>query len=226
MSTVAIPLPIALREGDRLPAGEFLSRWEALPDLRHAELIDGIVFMPSPVSRTHATLHMSLGAWLWLYSDATPGCEALSEGTWVMGRDDVPQPDLALRIRPSHGGQSGDSGTYAAGAPELIVEITGSSSSRDLGIKLELYQRIGVREYITVLLKPRRIIWRKLVGGRYGELQSNEDGLLRSEVFPGLWLDPEAVFDPARSIRTAVEQGLQSAEHAEFACKLVVHKPR
>ena len=191
-----------------------------MPELKHAELIDGVVFMPSPVSNHHAKSHWSVGGWLWLYADLTPGCEGAAEGTWVMGPDDVPQPDVSLRILPERGGQSHDAGNYVGGAPELVVEVSGSSSSRDLGVKLELYRRAGVREYLTVLLKPRQVIWRQLIRSRYKSIEPDSDGLLRSRVFPGLWLDPEAVWDARRSLRSALELGTQSPEHAAFVRRL------
>jgi Uma2 family endonuclease len=123
MSISAPVLPPPLRDGDRLTSDEFLRRWEAMPDLKHAELIDGIVYMPSPVSRKHSVFHTPLAAWLDNYVAQTPGCECGVEGTWIMGQREVPQPDLALWILPEFGGQSRDEGEYAAGAPELIVEV-------------------------------------------------------------------------------------------------------
>lgn len=221
MSLAAIPTPAPpLRDGDRLSAPQFLRRWEAMPGLKHAELIDGTVLMPSPVTNRHSRLHGALGAWLWLYADLTPGCEMGLEGTWVMGPSDVPQPDASLRILPAFGGQSHDSGEYAAGAPELIVEVSGSSVARDLGPKLELYRRAGVREYVTILPKSNRIVWRELRDGQYVEIAADPDGLLRSRVFPGLWLDPASVWDPGLSLRTAVEAGAASPEHGEFVRSL------
>jgi len=223
MSLAAATLPIVLREGDRLDAAEFLRRWDGMPDLKHAELIGGIVFMPSPVSRGHGIYQMKLGAWAFFYTEHTPGCQVSGEATWVMGPRDVPQPDVALQILPEYGGQSGDSGEFFGGAPELVIEISNSSSSRDLGIKLELYRSAGVKEYITILLQPNRIIWRQLFRGRYKDIAPDSKGLLRSHVFPGLWLDPAAVWDPEKSLRTAVEQGTKSAEHAAFVRRLAAN---
>jgi Uma2 family endonuclease len=224
MPLAAIPLPPPLREGDRLTAMEFLRRWDAMPDLEYAELIDGIVFMASPVSKSDGRPHINFSGWIWMYCDSTPGCEAMAETTSILGDKDVPQPDITLRILPELGGQSHDEGDYVSGAPELIVEVSGSSSSRDLGIKLDLYRRTGVREYLTVLLKPRQVIWRRLVRGRYEEMEPGEDGLLRSHIFPGLWLDPAAVWDAERSLRPALELGLQSPEHAAFVRKLTAKR--
>jgi Uma2 family endonuclease len=199
---------------------EFLRRWDAMPELKHAELIDGIVFMASPVLLSHGDYHLRFGFWLSFYADSTPGCRATVDTTTVLGEKNVPQPDLALRILPEHGGQTQVDGGYLSGAPELVVEVSGSTSSRDLGIKLNLYRRMGVREYITVLLRPRQVIWRQLVRSRYQELEPDEDGLLRSRVFPGLWLDPVSAWDLNRSMRPALEQGLQSPDHADFVRKI------
>lgn len=221
MPSLAIALPPSLREGDRLDSAEFLRRWEAMPELKHAELIDGVVYcMPSPVSFSHGDAHNDMTAWLWLYNDATPGCKSGLETTWVMGPANVPQPDIYLRILPEYGGQSSQSGNYGGGAPELIVEVSGSTLSRDLGAKLELYRDTGVREYITILLNPQKVIWRQLVRGRYREIAPNDDGLLCSRVFPGLWLDPDALWSKKKSIRTAVERGLRTPEHAAFVKRL------
>ncbi len=166
MSLATSLLVHTLREGDRLTAEEFLRRWEKMPDLKHAELINGIVFFnPSPVSTAHSDSHFDLAQWLGTYRDATPGCQAGLECTWRMGPDDVAQPDLFLRLDPEYGGQSRTEGKYAAGAPELTVEVSGSSTSRDLGVKLALYRRSGVREYLSVLLNPKQVIWRTLVRG-------------------------------------------------------------
>ena len=220
MPLAALALPTQLREGDRLSGAEFIRRWETMPDLKRAELISGVVFMPSPVAMPHSDAHKELCLWLLLYENLTPGCHGGIECTWLMGPKDVPQPDIFLRILPEHGGQSGLEGKYATGAPELIVEVTGSSVSRDLGVKLELYRRAGVREYLTAMLHSRQIIWRQLVRGRYKEIEPDDDGLLRSVAFPGLWLDPAAVWNPKISIRTAVEKGIQSPEHDAFVRRL------
>ncbi|MBM3797565.1 MAG: Uma2 family endonuclease [Acidobacteria bacterium] len=166
-AATAAALPPPLFEGDHLDAAEFLRRWEALPDLKYAELIDGVVFLGSPLSLDHGTTHHEIDTWLGVYRSRTAGCQAGSDTTWVVGLKAVPQPDIFLRILPEYGGQSGetDGGRYGAGTPELIVELTGSSLSRDLGAKKELYRSVGVREYLTVELPARNITWRQLVRG-------------------------------------------------------------
>src|SRR5450755_4786145 len=98
MSIAAPVSPPPLRDGDRLTTDEFMRRWEAMPDLKHAELIDGLVYMPSPVSRHHDDSHGALHLWLATYTVGTPGCRAGLEGTWLMDERDVPQPDCTLWI--------------------------------------------------------------------------------------------------------------------------------
>ena len=89
-----------LLEGDSLTSDEFMRRWEEIPDLKHAELIDGIVYMPSPVGRGHQIFEPFLSGWL-DRSQLTPGCCPGAEGTWLMGERQVPQPDICSSYSPS-----------------------------------------------------------------------------------------------------------------------------
>ena len=211
-------LPPPLRKGDRMTSDEFIRRWEAMPDLSRAELIDGVVHRASPVTDIHADFHFRISSWLTLYVLSTPGCGARTEATWLISNDAVPQPDLALKILPEHGGQSRVEGKYAAGAPELIVEVGYSSSARDAGAKLRLYERSGVREYITVRPVKELLIWRELRDGKFRELApAPADGLLRSKVFPGLWLDTAALWNnDLPGLAAVVQRGVSSEEHARF----------
>lgn len=202
-------LPPLLRDGDRLTREEFLRRWEKMPDLKRAELIDGIVYMPSPVSDFHDEFHSRLASWLTYYATATPWCRYGIAGTWLMSPDSAPQPDLTLRIRPESGGQSRIESSYSAGAPELIVEISHSTAAKDRGAKLRLYERSGVREYITVPPEQQQIVWRELAEGAYRELAAESDGLFRSRVFPGLWLDPHSLWaGHLPGLAAAVQKGI------------------
>jgi hypothetical protein len=213
--------PPPLRDGDRLTSDEFLRRWEAMPDLKHAELIDGTVYMPSPVTCNHSDFHLPLAGWIWHYTAGTPGCRGGIEGTWVMGRRDVPQPDLALRILPESGGQSRMEGEYTAGAPELIVEVSLSSLARDLGAKLKLYERMGVRECLIAVVGQSKFLWYESGAGGFQPLEPDADGIFRSRCFPGLWLDAEALWrlDQTR-VLSIVQLGLASPEHAAFVARL------
>ena len=221
MSMPAQVLPPALREGDRLTRDEFLRRWDAMPDLKHAELIGGVVHMASPVSNPHGSPHMRLAFWLGLYGMHTPSIDGNANTTWLMSGDDVPQPDLAMRILPECRGQSHDEGDYPAGAPELVVEISHATTSKDAGEKLRLYERCGVREYLIAQTAKRRIVWRELMDGKYREIAPDADGVLRSRVFPGLWLDPDALWNGGfAGVAVAVQQGVATSEHEAFVREL------
>ena len=206
--------------GMRLDLAEFLSRWEALPGLKNAELIEGVVYLSSPVSNEHCTLDNILSVWLGLYAEATCGCNAGNNGTCTM-LGQSPQPDIFLRILEDYGGKSSVTGKLLGGAPELVVEICVNSEELDFGPKLALYQRAGVQEYITVEPNLPRIVWRVLVDGCYQAIQADSKGILRSQCFPGLWLNTEAFWAGDRGrIRKTLNAGLKSAAHREFAAQL------
>ena len=212
----------ALSAGDRLTRAEFETRYLAMPEVKKAELIEGVVYMPSPVSQKyHSGPHFLLVGWLARYCEATPGVEGGDNATVRLDLENEPQPDALLRIVPALGGQSGDSGGYIGGAPELIAEVANSSASYDLHDKLRAYQRNGVREYIVWRVAEAAIDWFVLRNDRYQRMELDGEGRYRSEVFPGLWLDPATLIrgDMARH-RAVYEQGLASPEHAEFAARL------
>lgn len=218
MASITETLP-ELVAGDRLTRAEFLRRWEAMSEVKKAELIGGIVYMPSPLSREHGVMDSCISGWLITYAAHTPGCEAASNATWLMAKD-APQPDNDLRILPEYGGQSKLEGKYTSGAPELAAEVCLSRTSYDLHQKLELYQAAGVEEYLTMLLHEKELRWQRLIQGQYQPLPVGEDGIWRSVVFPGLWLDGAALLrGDMGQVLTILQQGLNSAEHTAFvAC--------
>ena len=216
--------PPGLVTGERMDLEEFLRRWEELPDLKNAELIDGVVYVGSPVSLEHGSLDTLIHLWLAYYAQASPGCGAGNNSTWLM-LGSAPQPDAYLRILPSHGGQSGNERLYGAGAPELVVEICVTSTEVDFGPKLALYQRAGVREYITIELFGRRLVWRMLENAAYISQKLPPDGILRSQVFPGLWLDIAAFWaDDGPRILETLSAGLSSEDHQQFVQHLAAAK--
>ena len=205
-----------LTTGMRLDLDEFLARWEALPGLKFAELIEGVVYLSSPLSLEHGENENVLAWWLGSYAVATRGCKAQNNITCKM-LGQSPQPDISIRIKGEFGGQSIDSGNLLAGAPELVVEICVTSTELDFGPKLALYWRAGVLEYITIQPLQPRIVWRVLVDGRYQEIQPDDMGILRSQCFPGLWLDTAAFWaDDGRRMQETLNEGLESKAHHEF----------
>lgn len=217
MPSTAHAVPPLLRDGDRLTRDEFLRRWDAMPGLKRAELINGVVSLASPVSRPNGRFSYLLNAWIAYYEMATPGVESGSGGTWLMSEADVPQPDLDLRILPAAGGLSRDQGNYPAGTPELVVEVGQTTHSKDAGEKLRLYEREGVREYITVRPQRRQITWRASVRRKFTEILPAKNGFYRSRVFPGLWLDPAAFWNQdLPGLAAAVQAGVATLDHARF----------
>jgi Uma2 family endonuclease len=214
-----------LQNGDHLTRDEFERRWEAMPDVSKAELIEGIVHMPAAAAvlhEFHSAPHVRLSAVLANYWAATPGLTAGDNGSIRMDLPNMPQPDLYLMVLPQHGGQAriGDDG-YVAGAPELIAEVSASSASYDLHDKREVYRRNGVREYVVWRTYDFDLDYFALRDGRYQPLTADESGVYRSEVFPGLWLDARALLagDLAGVLRT-LNLGLATPEHAAFVARL------
>ena len=219
-SPAAVPLP-ELRAGDRLSRAEFERRYAAMPHVKKAELVEGVVYMPSPVTQDHGTPHFDLIGWLALYRWATPGVQGADNTTIRLDLDNEPQPDAQLRIRPERGGQSRDSGKCVAGAPELIAEVALSSASYDLHDKLRAYQRNGVLEYVVWRVEDGAIDWFVLRDDRYEPMALSAAGHYQSRVFPGLWLDPDAlVRGDFAQVAAVIQQGLASAEHADFVRRL------
>jgi Uma2 family endonuclease len=213
--------PPPLIDGQRLNQAEFLRRYEATPPGFKAELIGGVVHVPSPLSRPHGRGSFGLTTWLGVYQARTPGVEGLENTTTVMDELGVPQPDVQLRILPECGGQTRNEGQYVAGAPELVVEVAKSSRTIDLGTKRADYQRVGVKEYVVVTLDPDEVHWHVRRGKTLVRVRPGRDGLYRSKVFPGLWLDPAALLrKDLTGVLAALDRGLATPEHAEFVARL------
>ncbi len=215
--------PPPLENGDRLTRTEFERRYRAMPRLKKAELIEGVVYMPSPVRlKSHGLPHYDLIAWLGTYRARTPGLLGGDNSTVRLDLDNEPQPDVLLLIDPALGGQATISDDdYVEGAPELVAEVAASSASYDLGVKKNAFRRNGVREYVIWRVLDREIDWFVLREGRYEELPRDAAGLYRSEVFPGLWLDPAAmVRGDLAAVLDTLQQGLATAEHASLVERL------
>jgi hypothetical protein len=159
--SAAIP---PLQAGDHLTRDEFERRYRAMPHVHRAELIEGVVYMPSPVSASEpGEPHFDLNGW--------------------------------------------------------IIEIAASSASYDLHEKLHVYRRNGVQEHLVWRAWDRAIDWFILREGRFERLDSAE-GIYRSQVFRGLWLDgAAAIRGDMPGVLEVLHLGLASPEHTEFVCE-------
>ena len=209
--------------GDRLTREEFERRYAATPGLFKAELIEGVVYVPSPVRHVqHGRPHALLVAWLAHYEAATPGVQVSGNATVRLDGSNVPQPDVLLFLPRELGGQARvDADGYLSGPPELAAEVTASTASYDLHDKKRAFQRNGVREYLAWRTEDRALDWFSLRGRRYRSLTADATGILRSQVFPGLWLDrPALVRRDLASVLRTLALGLGSREHAAFVARL------
>lgn len=215
-----------LVEGMRLDQTTFHALYESMPSGFRAELIEGVVRMPSPVGYTHGEFHQSAIAWLSYYRESTPGLQVLDNATAILGNRSEPQPDAMLRILPEHGGQTRNEEGYVVGAPELILEVASSTRYIDLGPKLNDYERAGVREYIVLAANPDEVLWFAREGEALVAKQPSDDGLFRSSIFPGLWLDPQALIrGDTKRLREVLALARATPEHEAFVAALAAAKP-
>jgi Uma2 family endonuclease len=210
-----------LENGDRLSRAEFERRYAAMPEHCKAELIQGIVYMSAALRfRSHGKPHSQLNAWLATYQIFTPGVEIADAATVRLDDDNEPQPDIALFI--ATGGQTSISADdYVEGAPELLAEISASTVSIDLGAKKTAYQQNGVQEYIVWRVLDGSIDWFYLDNGTYVDLPPDDDGIIRSREFPGLWLDRSALLNGNMpQVIALLQTGLAADAHQTFCQSL------
>jgi len=218
-TTVDLDTP-PLRDGDRLTADEFHRRYEAMPHVLNANLIDGVVYMSSPISfGRHAEPCALIVGLLHVYARFLRGLRLGDNSTLRVDDRNEPQPDVMLSLDADRGGQTWeDDRGFLHGTPELVVEVAASSARIDAGVKRDLYERIGVKEYILWRPLEDRLDWWGHADGSYQPLPADAAGVIRSAVFPGLWLDvPALMADDIRRLTETLEAGLASPEHQAFA---------
>lgn len=215
--TIKVP---HVESGDHLTRPDFERRYQAMPHIKKAELIEGVVYVASPVRiANHGRPHAQIIGWLLVYSAATPGVDLADNATVRLDINNEPQPDALLRLEPEVGGNSHISeDDYLEGAPELIAEIAASSASYDLNDKLNAYRRNGVQEYIVWQIYENRLDWFSLKEGNYVNLQPDATGVIRSDIFPGLWLSVTALIEGNLAVSSCVATGITDTGASGF-CK-------
>jgi Uma2 family endonuclease len=219
-SNLQLPL---LKNGERLSRAEFERRYEAMPNLKKAELVEGVVYMSAALRfRSHGQPHGDLIGWLWTYKIVTLGVEVGIEPTVRLDLNNAPQPDVVLLIEPGSGGQAQLSqDDYIEGAPELVVEVAASTVAIDLGDKKQAYLRNGVQEYLVWQVLEQRLDWFRLQDGVYVPLVPDATGMIKSQVFPGLWLAvTDLLAGDMQKVQAVLQAGLNSDEHQNFVQKL------
>jgi Uma2 family endonuclease len=207
-----------LENGDCLDQATFHRRYLAMPEDFRAELINGIVYVSSPLKINHGRHHALVIGWIANYWAATPGTDLGDNPTVILADDGEPQPDAVLMIDPAHGGQATISeDNHVVGPPELVVEVASSSESYDMHQKRRDYEQAGMLEYVVVLLREQAVRWFTLENGAYRDLPPGDGGVYRSRVFPGLWLDAAALLQlNGRRVLEVLQQGLCDPSHAAF----------
>lgn len=221
-----IPL---LENGDHLTRQEFVRRWEAMPELKRAELIEGVVYMGAALRhRQHGQPHGLMLGWLSGYHCETPGLEFGVSASVELDDANEPQPDCYLFLPTALGsGASVNAAGYLEGPPDLVAEIAASTASIDLHKKKQVYERHGVQEYIVWRTTEGVLDWFVLEDGRYTELDPDAAGILRSRRCPGLWLDFAAMIrSDAKRVHEVLDQGLATPEHSAFVQQLAPHVTR
>lgn len=212
-----------LENGERLDQKTFHARYERMGENIKAELIGGKVYiMAPPVSSRHGRPHSRLTGWLEAYALATPGTDVLDNTTTILGDDSEPQPDACLIVLPEYGGRTVERTVgWIEGPPELVVEVASSSQSYDLHEKRDDYERFGAGEYLVFAEQQKSVHWWVRRNEKFAELTPGADGVIRSEVFPGLWLSFAALVQSNRALlHNVLRQGLASPEHAAFVARL------
>jgi Uma2 family endonuclease len=212
-SILAIP---PLENGDRLSRSEFERRYQAMPKLKKAELIEGITYMASPLRiKSHGEPHGLLITWLGTYRAFTPGIVLGDSPTVRLDPDNEPQPDVVLFVPGRQATISTDD--YIEGAPELVVEVAASSAAIDLHDKKRAYRRNYVQEYLVWRTLEYQFDWFMLQADEYVPLVADDRGIIRSRVFPGLWLAvPALLAGDMALVLSGLQEGLSSPEHQEF----------
>lgn len=211
-----LPYVPPLENGDCLSRDEFERRYEAMPDLKKAELIDGVVYVGSPFAGPHSECHAFILAWLGVYGSQTHTVAIGDNATVRLSVKNEVQPDALMRLK-ENGQSTVGPDNHFEGAPEFVAEVASSSVSREPHSKLELYQRHGVKEYLVWRVLEQDLDWFRLVDGVYQPLTPDENGVIRSVEFPGLWLNRIALLkSDMAAVLTTLNQGINSPEHGAF----------
>ncbi|MCO5188380.1 MAG: Uma2 family endonuclease [Anaerolineae bacterium] len=201
-----------LTSGDHLSLAEFERRYRAHPEIKKAELVEGVVYVSSADYIAHARIHSYIDLWLGNYVAQTPGLEIANNLSVLLDLDNEVQPDVCA-WRQESPSVTFDAHGMMVGAPDFVGEVAASSAANDLHKKKAVYRRSQVAEYLVLAVYEQAVFWHNLQDGTYVLLQHDANGIYRSRVFPGLWLDAEALWtgDLQRLLAT-VQAGLAMVE--------------
>ncbi|MBX2999036.1 MAG: Uma2 family endonuclease [Caldilineaceae bacterium] len=207
-----------LHNGDRLSRAEFEQIYKARPDIKKAELIEGVVYMSSPLYADHAEAHSDIDGWLAVYRSTTPGIRVMNNLSVRLDADNEVQPDVAVFVDPQ---RIIPVSTFVEAIPALAVQIASSSAAYDLHQKLHVYRRNGVQEYLVLLVHEKETRWYRWQEGDYRQLQPDAEGILRSEMLPGLWFHSGHFWQrDLAGVLAVLQKGIASPDHEAFVKSL------
>jgi Uma2 family endonuclease len=213
--------PVLLATGDRMDQPTFHRLYSQTPPGFKAELVEGAVYVASPVSSHHSIPHARIMLWLGLYELATPSTIVCDNGTLVMNDANELQPDAMLLLNSSVGGGCALADGYVRGVPELVVEVSHTTESLDRVSKRRVYESLGVAEYLVVLVASQSVEWWSQTANGFVALKADRNGRFKSKAFPGLWLTPSGIVDAStQQLANTLHEGLASPDHARFVAKL------
>ena len=217
-----------LEPGDEMTAAEFRRRNAVTSEDLRAELVEGFVYMSAAVRTAHGGPHSLMIGCLEIYCGETPGLDCLADATDRLDDENEPRPDVAAFIEPGYGGRCRiDRQGYLTGGPQFICEIAASTEFLDRGMKRRVYQRHGVEEYLVWRTRREFIETYRLIDGDLVLVDADADGIYRSRIFPGLWLDlAAAVGKDRRRLHRTLREGIETDEHAAFVSRLAEAKHR
>ncbi len=165
-----------------------LAEWRTWPEGERWELIYGVPYGMSPAPRLrHQEQALDLAHKLLLFFEDEP-CRVFIAPLDVFLRDEdqdeeiVVEPDVLVVCDPD---RIKDDGIH--GAPDLVAEVlSDSTGGKDWGVKKELYERSGVKEYWIV--HPETCCTYQYVreGGRFAPVKEFRRGeSVASVLFPG-----------------------------------------
>lgn len=203
-----------LQSGDTLSRAEFEQRYRAMPDTK-AELIEGVVYMASPVFLPHAKVHALAQTWLGTYVVMNNALEMADNVSLRLGDMNELQPDIcAWRTDREPSEHSGEEG-YLEITPDLVIEVAASSASHDLHNKRIIYQRFGVPEYIVFAVYEQETHWWTLDERLYKPVLPDQRAIFRSSVFPGLWLSATDFWQPnGQALLAVLQEGMNTVNNS------------
>jgi len=215
-------LDYPFENGDEMDQPTFHRLYKIMPRNFRAELIGGVVYYKMPTKYQHGKPHPMLVLWLGTYAYDTPGCGFRTTTTSVLDPMSEPEPDVMLYVCREFGGSVYvDEEDFVTGVPNFITEVANSSLAIDLDRKKVDYQRAGVQEYLFILAKEQRLVWFELLDGLYVEKQTDVDGVLKSTIFPGLWLSPDSLFEEhSAALLGTLREGMATADYRTWRLSL------